>query len=288
MGIEFIRFKATDAVELQGWLSVSSGDVAVIHIHGMSGNGYENYFLDVLRSLYSKMGISFFTIDTRGRGIISDFRQKDSIKSGGSCFEIFDESEFDISGALQYLQSLGKKKIILQGHSLGCSKIVNCWIKKTAGGVIGAILLAPTDMPGWANTDPNNAKYLKRAEQLLVAGKGRELVGQQCWSDKTPISAQTYPSICAPGASSDIYGDRDGGALLGRLDIPTLIVYGTKDIGIIDIDGSIDKWRKRADGIINKNTSIGIVEGATHSFKGYEQVLAGLVETFTSRLVKVA
>ena len=45
MKVDFIRFKANDSVELRRWLSNESGEIAVVHINGMSGNGYENYFL---------------------------------------------------------------------------------------------------------------------------------------------------------------------------------------------------------------------------------------------------
>ena len=166
--VEFVRFKASDGVELQGWLSDKQGDKAAIHIHGMSGNGYENYFLDSLRLMYSKNNISLFTIDTRGRGIVSSFWQGDKIDSwgegsklGGSCFEIFEESLSDIQGAIDYLKSIGKTKFILQGHSLGGSKVVNYLANQNHSEVMSAILIAPTDMVGWANTDPNNQAYLQ-------------------------------------------------------------------------------------------------------------------------------
>ena len=58
MELEFVRFKASDGVELQGWLNHKGGNKAVIHIHGMSGNGYENYFLDNLREMYGRNGYS--------------------------------------------------------------------------------------------------------------------------------------------------------------------------------------------------------------------------------------
>ena len=123
LNVDFTRFKASDGVELQGWLSNVNSDIAVVHIHGMSGNGYENYFLDNLRETYSKNEISFFTIDTRGRGIISSFWQGNKTDSwgggtklGGSCFEIFAESLDDIQGTIDYLKTLGKYKFILQGH----------------------------------------------------------------------------------------------------------------------------------------------------------------------------
>lgn len=82
-------------------------------------------------------------------------------KHGGSCFEIFEESEFDIQGAINYLKTLGKTKFILVGHSLGGSK-VNYLVTKNNPEIIASILLAPTDMVGWADTDPKNNEYLKK------------------------------------------------------------------------------------------------------------------------------
>ena len=281
--VDFVRFKASDDVELQGWLNNETSDIVVVHIHGMSGNGYENYFLDNLRAMYAKHDISLFTIDSRGRGIISDFRQRDGWKHAGSCFELFEESAYDIRGAIDYLKSLGKTRFILQGHSLGCTKVVNFVLNEDVDGIEKVILLAPTDMTGWANTEPMHAEYLAKAKQLLSEGKGEELVDAQCWLDKTPISAQTYPAICEAGSSADIYGERDGGALLGKVSLPMLIPYGTEDIGITQIDGSMDKWLERVNTIKNTNTEIAVLDGASHGFKGFEDSLAETVESFVTR-----
>lgn len=278
--VEFIRFQATDGVKLQGWLNNESSNKAVLHIHGMSGNGYENYFLDDLRQMYAKQGVSLFTIDTRGRGIISDFKQGEGWKHAGSCFELFEESINDIQGALNYLKSLGKTSFILQGHSLGCTKVVNYVITQKPVDVEKVILLAPTDMAGWASTEPKHQDYLLKARQLLADGKGEELVDAQCWLDKTPISAQTYPTICEVGSSADIYGSREGGALLSKVNLPMLIPYGDDDIGINQIDGSMDKWLERVNKIKNANTQVSVIKGAGHSFGGFEGQLAETIASF--------
>lgn len=283
MKVDFIRFKATDEVMLQGWLTDAYGDTATIHIHGMSGNGYENYFLDHFREMYAKNGIAFFTIDTRGRGIISDFRQGDSWKHGGSCFEIFEESARDIQGAMDYLATQGKTKFILQGHSLGCTKVVNHILNGDSINVEKVILLAPTDMAGWAQTDPMHEKYLAKARHLITEVKGEELVDAQCWIDKTPLSAQTYPTICEAGSSADIYGSREDGALLSKVEVPVLIPYGDEDIGITKIDGSMDKWLERVNKIKNSNTEIAVIKGAAHSFRGFEDELAEIVGRFLTK-----
>ncbi|KKR70022.1 MAG: hypothetical protein UU12_C0031G0001 [Candidatus Woesebacteria bacterium GW2011_GWA2_40_7b] len=291
MQVDFVRFKASDNVELRGWLSNENSDIAAIHIHGMSGNGYENYFLDNLREMFSKNNISLFTIDTRGSGIMNSFWKDgegnnwgEGTQLGGSCFELFEESEFDIQGAIDHLKTIGKTKFILMGHSLGGSKVVNFLVSKNHSEVIGAILLAPTDMVGWANTDPNNQSYLQKAKDLAAKGEREELVGAKCWLDETPLFAQTYPTICESGKAVDIYGGNE--APLGKVETPLLIAYGDIDIGITKIDGSMDNWLKRVNKIKNKNTQISIVKNASHSFKGYESKLATSVEKFLTETLK--
>ncbi len=215
MKVDFVRFNATDDVELQGWLSECGGDIAAIHIHGMAGNGYQNKFLDNLRELYMNAGISFLTFDNRGAGIMNDFRCRDGWKAGGSCYEIFEESIEDIRGAISFMKALGKTKFILQGHSLGGSNLLTNLIVDKLDGILGAILLAPTDMTAWAGSDPEHEANLAKAEKLLREGKGDELVGAQCWPlDKTPLTAQAYVSKSKAGNPVDIYGKREGGSLV--------------------------------------------------------------------------
>lgn len=286
MRIEFLRFKASDGVQLRGWYTDCPGEVAVIHVHGMSGNGYENLFLDVQRKAYQDSGISFFTFDNRGCGIISHFKSDQGTKVGGSCFEIFEESAEDIQGAIDLLKSKGKKKFILQGHSLGCSKVVNYLMSSNSDEFIRVILLAPTDMVGWANTDSNHQQYLQRAYDLIKQNKPEELVSAECWVDKTPLSAQTYPSICEEGSVVDTYGSRSGGALLSRLNKPTVIIYGDQDGGILKVDGDISTWEERAKKIINPRTTIKTIPGANHGFNGFEDMLAEITTNFADETTK--
>ncbi len=283
MKLDFIRFQTPDNIELQGWLSNVDGDTAVIHMHGMSGNGYENSFLDTLHATYNQLGISFFSIDNRGRDIISSFSQiisGEGTKLGGSCFEVLEECIYDIDGAVNYLKSIGKTRFILQGHSLGTTKVVHYMNTQDTAGIDKVILLAPTDMVGWASRDEHHNKYVARAKELMAENKPTELVSAKCWPDETPLSAQTYLSICVAGTNADMYGEREGGALLGRINKPMLIVYGSDDIGITQIDGSIDAWRARAEAVTNTNTRIATIDGASHSFKRFEKQLSDIIKKF--------
>ncbi|HEY4498155.1 MAG TPA: alpha/beta fold hydrolase [Candidatus Paceibacterota bacterium] len=292
MTIDFVRFKATDGVGLQGWFTEAPGDTAVIYVHGMSGNGYENYFLDNLRNLYLESGISFFAFDNRGRGIISSFRKGNRVdewgegeKLGGSCFELFEESIHDIQGAINFVKAKGKSKFVLQGHSLGGSKVVNYLLRTEQKDILGALLLAPTDMCAWAEIDPRHEEYLSRAEKLLSENKPQELVGSACWLDQTPISAQTYPTISKRNTSVDIYSPREDEPLVSRVSVPMIIIYGDQDIGIQNINGTIDNWRNEIANIINKNTSVEIIQGANHGFAGHEHQLVEIARRYLQNIL---
>lgn len=282
MNVEFVRFKASDNVALQGWLSSHEGEVAALHVHGMGGNGYQNFFLDNLREMYNNLGISFFTFDNRGYGIINDFRQADGWKKAGSCFEIFEESVHDIQGALDFLKNRGHTKLILQGHSLGCSKVVNYVLAKAPFNIEKIILLAPTDMVAWASADPGHQQNMVKAKSLLMEGKGEELVGAECWPlDKTPLSAQSYASKSDSDTPVDIYGVReDGAAPIARVDLPMRIIYGSEDIGITHPFGNIATYRERLETIKNPHTDLTVIEGASHSFRDYESELVRIITGF--------
>lgn len=256
----------------------------------MSGNGYENYFLDNLRKTYNDSGYSFFTFDNRGRGVMSWFHGGKNLNAwgegevvGGSCYELFDESIHDIQGAIDFMRSKGKSRFILQGHSLGSTKAVN-YLLKNPKDILGAILLAPTDMIGWANTDPNNQKYLDKASKLVSQGKPEELVGTHCWLDDTPLSAQTYLSLAKPNTPVDIYSPRKEGALIGKVSKPMEIVYGDEDIGIKEIDGDIKAWKDRVSKVLNDRTKVEGIHGANHGFVGYETKLANICNIYVKSL----
>ena len=51
-------------------------------------------------------------------------REDGSICRCGTRYEIFEESIYDIDGAVDKAINLGYKRIVLLGHSYGCNKII--------------------------------------------------------------------------------------------------------------------------------------------------------------------
>src|SRR4030042_6917217 len=150
---KFIRITTADGLELHGLLFEPNEKTtnALIHIHGWVGNFYENKFIDYIAKEAVSKGYAFLTFNNRGTGIITDLikRKKSKVeyvKIGGS-LEKFEDCIIDIKAVIDFVSKKGYKKIILQGHSLGCQKITFYQYKTKDKRIKGLILLAPVDDP---------------------------------------------------------------------------------------------------------------------------------------------
>lgn len=153
MKLNYERFRATDGVELQGWRSEATNptDAAteVLHVHGFAGDGHTNKFLDSLHPAYADAGNSFFSFDNRGSGVINWSNKNSDPVTIGSCYEVFSDSVYDIEGAVGMAKDHGARQLIVQGHSLGASKVINYCLNRDESDTLpiaGVVLLSPTDM----------------------------------------------------------------------------------------------------------------------------------------------
>jgi alpha-beta hydrolase superfamily lysophospholipase len=295
MKLDSERFPATDGLELQGWYSDATNQpntaLATLHVHGFAGDGHTNRFLDSLRLAYADAGTSFFSFDTRGSSAIGWSNRNGQAVTIGSKYETFPDSIHDIQGAAQVVKERGAQQLIIQGHSLGTSKVVNYCLnreERNALPIAGVVLLSPVNMPRWAaQQDPkHHQEYLDKAYTLLDEGKPTAHLVDE-WAYGTPISAQAYVSLSEKGGAVDVYSPRGLGphsALLSKLVIPTLIVCGGQDEAIQQTHGDIYEWERDMRTIAPSNSEIHIINGATHGFEGYEQELASIVGEFAGRI----
>ena len=119
-------------------------DSIIIHIHGNYGNFYNNKFLWYMSKTYTKSGISFLSFNLSAHdGLCEGYRVGELDYIGGGVSD-YNESISDIEAAVEFASSLGYRNIYLQGHSLGCDKILEYVIKHKADN-INVILLSPVD-----------------------------------------------------------------------------------------------------------------------------------------------
>ncbi len=119
-------------------------DTIIIHIHGNYGNFYNNKFLWYMSKTYIQNGASFLTFNLSAHdGLSEGYRTGELDYIGGGVAD-YNESISDIEAAIDYVHSLGYSNIFLQGHSLGCDKILE-YIIEHKPNEISVILLSPVD-----------------------------------------------------------------------------------------------------------------------------------------------
>ena len=155
MNIEKVYFDATDGLELVGLLHKGDTNTKklVIAIHGMTSNCLKKRD-DVIANTLTSSEIDFFSFNNRGFGIHNyATRNKTEKLNIGTAFEDVEESYFDICGAIIEMKNRGYEEIYLQGHSLGCTKLVYTYNKLKSENndllkyVKAIILLSLVDIP---------------------------------------------------------------------------------------------------------------------------------------------
>ncbi|MCX6154098.1 MAG: hypothetical protein NT007_08060 [Candidatus Kapabacteria bacterium] len=139
-----ISFQNTIGYHLDGiyYKSYNSKKV-IIHIHGSYGNFYHDKFIKVMAKIYTESGYNFFSFNlTCHDGFSEGYKNKNVFEYIGGAVSDFLTCISDIEGAIQFVAKFNEK-IILQGHSLGCDRVV--YYLLTSGQKYDFILLGACD-----------------------------------------------------------------------------------------------------------------------------------------------
>lgn len=277
---ELIRMLTEDNLELQGLLfePEQKTDKAVIHIHGWTGNFYENAFLDHITDGLIKDHFAFLTFNNRGAGFMQEFlRKSDSkveyVKIGGS-LERFEDCLIDIEAAVLFLQKRGFKNIYLQGHSTGAQKVAYYAIK-VKNNIKGLILLEPADDPEIAKTllGDRYAEALQTAGDYIKSGTPDKMMPSWVSSTGFVASAQRFLSIADPESDEGKLFNFSGNFMeLKKITCPVIIIFGSKSQYQYNPEKNIK--------ILNLNlpkAATELIEDADHGFTGQEEKLKSLI-----------
>ncbi len=274
---ELVRMQSIDGIELPGMFYTpdKKTNKIVIHVHGLSGNFYENPFLDVLANTYTQMGYAFVTFNNRGREYITEMIKQNQGVILGSCYESFEDCVLDIEGVVNWVKEKGYDEMILQGHSYGCNKVVYYYDKKKEDCIKKIVLLAPCDIPTEVETytGKNYETCKQEATRLVKEEKKEELIDFPVFPNGK-ISAKTFYYDFLYDGSCDFfrYREKDGKSeILNRINIPVLVLFGDQDGSVLTqpkevvtnyLQNNIDK------------SKIILIEGANHSFLSHYEELA--------------
>ena len=279
MDIEFYRVVTKDKLILQGLLykPVKPTNKAILHIHGMAGNFYENKFLDSMAKYFTKKGWSFLTVNTRGHDFIADFPlegKEEKYKRVGNVWEKIEDCVLDIEPWINFLEGEGYKKIILQGHSLGAVKSVYYLAKKQDKRISRLILASPPDMIGLAEEGKGHKRILKLSKRMVKQGKGDHILHEKLWGWYY-LSANTYLDFGERDRPIDVFNtyDKNKPSILANVKIPTLAFFGSKDdAAILSVKEALEIIKGKAKNCPQFDT--GVIADAPHSYFGHENEVA--------------
>jgi len=294
---ELVRTFTEDGLELQGLFcpSAETNGTALLHIHGFTGNFYEERFVDRIAEQVVKRGYAFLAANTRGHDYRSGFIKK--TVSGlthvriGTAYEILEECVFDIKAWIDFLQRRGYLKVILEGESAGPLKTVFYQHQTQDERVQGMVLISPVDHIGLQRmvTAEKYDEAINVAKQMIKHGKSDELMPRiYCPLWDFSISARTYLNAFGPDTKSGIFNFHDPNARfeeLSTIKCPILATYGTVREAVVgnNVEEALSIIKKRA--ISSKRCDTAIVRDAPHDYLGHEEELSEIIENWIAAVL---
>lgn len=141
-----VAFDNKKNLELIGLIFEADGgdkENIIIHVHGNYGNFYNNKFIWKMSEKYLSCGVSFLTFNLSAHDGLCEGYRKGILDYVGGAVSDYSESILDIEAAVDFVKIAGYKKITLQGHSLGCDKILEYVLNHND--IEKVILLSPVD-----------------------------------------------------------------------------------------------------------------------------------------------
>jgi pimeloyl-ACP methyl ester carboxylesterase len=283
---ELVRIKTRDGLELQGLLfePEKAAKKAFIHLHGWTGNFYENEFVEHMAKEAASKGIAFLTFNTRGAGHVQEFLRKKNGKTGyvkiGGSLERFEDCVLDIGAAIGFLEKIGYKEFIMQGHSTGCQKAVYYKWKTKDARVKGIILLEPSDDPA-ITAKMLGARY---REAMQIARKriaeGKENAPMPEWVPfGVMLSAQKFLSIADPEAIEGRLFHYSGEMKEAQeLDCPVLAIFGSRSDYTKNPEKALEILKAKI-----KKCDTRLIRNSNHWFFGHEQELGKAVAEWAEK-----
>lgn len=287
--MKLVNFLATDGISLNGILYNSENETnkIILAVHGMSSNCMKERD-EMIAKQANKNNIDYFCFNNRGSELTKYIKRNTDGKKllGGTSYEDVLEGYEDIKGAIIKLKELGYEEIYLQGHSLGCTKIVYTYNKlkeeasSTLDDIKGIILLSLVDIPGTLNIylgDKLNS-YIGYAEKLEQEGKQNQLMPKEAFIH--PVSVKTFLRYARDNEEINFasYGKDTRLEKINNIDKPLFMRWG--NVNEMILQNAEDLVNMLNEIIKNPNKDINYIDGADHGYKDRREELAKQVINF--------
>lgn len=292
--MEVIYFLATDGIKLDGLLYTSKNKTEdiILSIHGMATNCMKKRETTMAK-FANENNIDYFCFNNRGSELVKYIRRytegKREKELGGTSYEDVLEGYEDITGAIIKLKELGYKNIYLQGHSLGCTKIVYTYNElkdeqdDMVNNIKGIILNSLIDIPRALKVylRDNFDKYLAYAEDKEKNGQKDEMMPQEAFIH--PISVKTFLRYARDYQDINFanFGEDKELKVLNNIDVPLFMRWGNVNEMIVQMPEELVDLMNKC--ITNPNKDIYYMDGANHSYERKEEELAKQIIAFINR-----
>lgn len=307
MKVELIEFGAVDNVQLNGMIYGTNGDKIIISVNGMSSNCFKKRE-KIIATEVEKEGYDFLFFNNRGSELVKyvSCKTENGVTKflGGTSYENPEDGFFDIVGAIKKAIELGYKKIILQGHSLGCTKIVYTYnrlkeileednskeVKKEEAEEIlskvkAVILNSLVDIPRALKIFQGEKfdEFLDYATKKEEAGEPLDIMPSKSFIH--PVSVKTYLKYAKYNKNIDFakyHNESDEFKALNNIEVPLFMRWGdTNEMIEQSAENLVDLMNKK---IKNENKDISYIAGADHGYHGKELELAKQIVSFLNKI----
>lgn len=295
MRIEKIYFNTEDNAELFGLLHTSENQTdkeVVISIHGMGSNCFKQRD-DIIAQKLTSNNISYFSFNNRGFGLVNKITKNESGILQGTAFEDVKDSYYDIVSAIKLMASKGYEKIHLQGHSLGSTKSVYVYNKllqnnetKILNKISSVILLSLVDLTSVMQFLVKNADedVIKIAEEKEAEKQLNYII--DCKASFLPlVSVQTFLTYYRDNKEIDFakYQEKNYKfEKLNNIKVPLFMRWGNvNEIINLPANELVNLMNEK---ILNNKKDINFIDGATHNYRGKEEILAEEILKFIQNI----
>lgn len=293
--MEVIYFLATDGIKLDGLLSTCKDKTEdiILSVHGMATNCMKKRETTMAK-IANENGIDYFCFNNRGSELVKYTRRytegKREKELGGTSYEDVLEGYEDITGAIIKLKELGYKNIYLQGHSLGCTKIIYTYNElkdekdEMVNNIKGIILNSLIDIPRALRIYLRDKfdEYIQYAEEKERNQETSEMMPREAFIH--PISVKTFLRYARDNQDIDFanFGEDHELRKLNNIDVPLFMRWGNVNEMIAQMPEELVDIMNRV--ITNPNKDIYYLDGANHSYEGKEEELAKQIIEFIKNL----
>lgn len=293
--MEVIYFLATDGIKLDGLLYTSKNKTEdiILSIHGMGSNCMKKRESTIAK-VANENGIDYFCFNNRGSELVKYIRRytegKREKSLGGTSYEDVLEGYEDITGAIIKLKELGYKNIYLQGHSLGCTKIVYTYnelkdeqdemLKNIKGVILNSLIDIPRTLKIYLRDKFD--EYLAYAEEKERNNELNEMMPVEAFIH--PISIKSFLRYARDNKDINFanFGQDNELVKLNNIDVPLFMRWGNVNEMIVQMpEELVDIMNKT---ITNPHKDIYYIDGANHSYEGKEEELAKQIVEFIKKV----